>query len=135
MVIAEGLVLKNYGRKSSQGNHQLFAKIVREEFKEQNKAVFGSIKNPITDTHKIVEEFCTDARIRKTVLKFVNEENMPLTLHLMAKVPTYVIKDILKEEFGTIYEKYKFLDFKEMKQKVPKKCLAVINQMMMEAAK
>ena len=130
--IAEGIVIKNYCRKHPYDNHQLYAKIVRDEFKEDNKAVFGNLKGGITDTTKIIEEFCTDARIRKAVLKFVNEDGMKLELSLMQKVPTYVIKDILKEEFSTIYERYKFIDFKEMRQKLPKRCLGVINQMMLE---
>lgn len=128
---AEGIVIKNYCRKSPHGNYQLYAKIVREEFKEDNKAVFGSIRGIITDTQRIIAEFCTDARIRKAVLKFVNEDNLPLDLRLMQKVPTYVIKDILREEIITIYNKYKFADFKEMRQKVPKLCLRVINEMML----
>jgi hypothetical protein len=41
-------------------------------------------------------------------------------------------KDILKEEFTTIFDKYKFIDFKEMKQAVPKQCLRVITSMMQE---
>jgi hypothetical protein len=129
---AEGIVIKNYCRKHPHENHQIYAKVVRDEFKEENKAVFGSLKGQITDTHKIVEEFCTDARIRKAVLKFVNEDHLFLDLKLMSKVPSYIIKDILKEEFTTIYDKYKFIDFKELKQKVPKKCLSVISQMMNE---
>ena len=133
--MAEGIVIKNYVRKAPHGNHQLFAKVVREEFKECNKAVFGSVRQKNTDTQKIIEEFVTDARIRKIVLKFVNEEGMKLEMKLMHKVPTATIKDILKEEFGTIFEKYKFIDFKEMKQKVSKKCLMMINQMMLEKAK
>ena len=128
---AEGLVIKNYCRKHPHGNHQLYAKIVRDEFKEDNRAVFGNVRNKNSDTSKIVEEFCTDARIRKAVLHFT-DEGEKLELKLMAKVPTYVIKDILKEEFSTIFDKYKFLDFKEMKQKVPKLCLKVINEMMIE---
>jgi len=129
---AEGIVIKNYSRKHPHENHQLYAKVVRDEFKEDNRAVFGGVKNKDSDTNKIVEEFCTDARVRKAVLKFVNEESLPLDLRLMAKVPSHVIKDILKEEFGTIYDKYKFIDFKEMKKKVPKLCLKVINDMMIE---
>ena len=131
---AEGIVIKNYCRKAREGNHQLYAKLVREEFKEDNKAVFGSVRQTTSDTQKIVEEFCTDARIKKAVLKFVNEDSLPLDLRLMKKVPTYIIKDILKEEFSTIYDKYKFIDFKEMKSKIPKMCLRVINEMMIEKA-
>ncbi len=125
---AEGIVIKNYCRKHPAGNHQLYAKIVTDEFKENNKAVFGGIKQKNSDTSKIIGEFCTDARIRKAILKFVNEDGEELSLKLMHKVPTYVIKDILKEEFNGIFEKYKFIDFQEMKQKISKLCLRVLRE-------
>jgi len=128
--LAEGIVLKNMTRKSTIGNHQLYAKVVRAEFKELNKAVFGGLKKKNTDTSKIIHEFSTEARIKKMVLKFTKEQGEELNLKLMSKVPSAVIKDILKEEFETIFEKYKFIDFKEMKQKISKKCLKVINEMM-----
>ncbi len=131
---AEGIVIKNYCRKHPRYNHQLYAKLVRDEFKEDNKAVFGNVRNKNSDTSKIVEEFCTDARVRKAVLHFIDEGNK-LELKLMSKVPSYVIKDILKEEFTTVFDKYKFIDFKEMKQKVPKLCLKIINDMMCEKIK
>jgi len=127
---AEGIVIKNMVRKSHKGNHQLYAKVVRDEFKECNKAVFGGVRNKNNDTSKIIEEFATDARIQKIAIKFINEENMLLDLKLMSKVPTAVIKDILKEEFSNIFEKYKFIDFKEMKQKISKKCLIKLREMM-----
>jgi hypothetical protein len=128
---AEGIVIKNYSRKAREGNHQLYAKLVRDEFKEDNRAVFGNIKDKNSDTSKIVEQFCTDARVRKAVLHFI-DEGEKLELKLMAKVPSFVIKDILKEEFTTIFDSYKFVDFKEMKQKIPKICLRVITEMMEE---
>lgn len=130
--IAEGICIKNYGRKRPGHNYQLFAKVVREEFKEQNKAVFGSVKNKDSDTQKIVEQYCTEARIRKAVLKFTNEDGLKLELALMKYVPTYVIKDILKEEFKDIYNQYNFIDFKDMKKIVPKLCIKVISDMMQE---
>ncbi len=126
---AEGIVLKNYVRKATVGNHQLYAKVVTDEFKEDNKAVFGGIRQKNSDTSKIIQEFVTDARIRKIVLKQVNEYNQPLTLRLMKVVPTETIKDVLKEEYQSIFENYSFIDFKEMKQKVAKKCLKLINEM------
>lgn len=132
--MAEGIVLKNYCRKHPHENHQLYAKLVRDEFREDNKAVFGNVRNKNSDSSKIVEEFCTDARIRKAVLHFIDNGEM-LELKLMSKVPIYVIKDILKEEFSTIFDKYKFVDFKELKQKIPKLCLRVINEMIAERTK
>jgi hypothetical protein len=128
---AEGIVIKNYCRKHPFYNHQIYAKLVRDEFKEDNKAVFGNVRNKSSDTSKIVEEFCTDARIRKAVLYFI-DNGEKLELKLMSKVPHYVIRDIFKEEILTIIDKYKFIDLKEMKQKVPKLCLRVINEMMLE---
>jgi len=128
---AEGVVIKNYCRKHPHGNYQLYAKLVREEFKEDNKAVFGSVRNPKSDTSQIIEEFCTEARIRKAVYHFL-DEGEKLGLSLMSKVPHYVIKDFMKEEIITILDKYKFIDVKEMRQYVPKKCLKVINSMMMD---
>lgn len=125
---AEGIVIKNYCRKNNHHNCQLYAKVVRDEFKENNKAVFGGVRQKNTDTNRIIQEFATDARIRKAIHKHVNEEGMELNLKLMHKVPTYVIKDILKEEFNNIFDKYHFIDFKEMKQKVSKRCLIVINE-------
>ena len=127
---SEGAVIKNYNRKSSVGNHQIFAKIVADCFKENNKAVFGSIKSANTDTIKIVDEFCTDARVRKMVLKHVNELNLPLDLKLMSKIPSAVIKDVVEEEFDGIFANYKFLDFKQMKQLVAKRCLRIIREEM-----
>lgn len=131
---AEGIVIKNYARKARSGNHQLYAKLVRDEFKECNKAVFGGVKNKESDTYKIFEEFATDARIRKIILTLLNEEGMKLELPLMKYLPSRVTKDILKEEFGTIYEKYKFIDFKELRSLVTKRCLAVIKDMMTASA-
>jgi len=34
----------------------------------------------------------------------------------------------LKEEFSSIYEKYKFIDFKEFRQRVMRVCLVVLNE-------
>jgi len=126
--LAEGIVIKNYTRKANNGNHQLYAKVVRDEFKECNRAVFGGVKNKNTDTAKIIEEYCTEARIRKHLFKLINEEGMKLEMALMKYLPTAVTKDILKEEFTNIYERYKFIDFKEMRQKIPKNCLVVLQE-------
>lgn len=127
---AEGIVIKNYCRKSRMGNHQLYAKVVTSEFKEENKAVFGNIKQEQSDTSKIVDRFATDARIKKIILKQVNEFNRPLDLALMKYVPTELVLDILREEIVTVYGDYRNIDFKEMRNKVMKKCLGAINELM-----
>jgi len=125
---AEGIVIKNYCRKHPRGNYQLYAKIVTDEFKENNKAVFGGVRSKNTDTQKIMDEFATDARIRKQIHRLTIEEGKKLDKKLMQLLPTYVIKDILREEFANIYENYKFIDFKDMRSKVPRICFRVLNE-------
>ena len=127
---AEGIVIKNYCRKATEGNHQLYAKLVRDEFKECNRAVFGGIRQKESDAKKIAEKFFTPARVRKIVNKHINEKGMELNLKLMEHVPTAVIKDVLAEEFNDIYDDYNFIDFKEMRKIVVKDCLNTIRDMM-----
>jgi len=131
MTLIEGIIIKNDCRKHPYENHQLRAKWVRDSFREDNKAVFGNVRNKNSDTSKIIERFCTDARIRKAILYFT-DEGEKLELKLMSKVPHYIIEDIMKEEILTIIKKYKFIDLKEMKTKIPRLCLRVINEMMIE---
>jgi hypothetical protein len=131
---AEGIVIKNYNRKHPYNNYQLYAKLVRDEFKEDNKAIFGSVKQKISDSSRIISTYCTDARIRKAVLQFVDNGDK-LNLRLMSKVPHYIIKDIFKEEIIEIIDNYKFIDIKEIRSKIPKLCLRVINEMMIELSK
>jgi hypothetical protein len=131
---AEGIVIKNYNRKSPEGNYQLYAKLVSQEFKENNKAVFGGVKQGESETAQIMEEFCTEARVRKIVLKHMNEYSMPLSRALMQSVPVAVITDIFKEESRDILKKYDTVDLKKMKVRAAKICLQVIDQMMIERA-
>jgi len=130
--MAEGIVIKNFFRKSRQGNHQLYAKVVREEFKECNKAIFGGVRNKDSDTNKIVEQFATEARIKKQILKLTLEQQKPLEMALMKYLPSDLIKDIFKEEFDTIYKNYKFIDFREFKKEIIPLCLKAIKQAMEE---
>ena len=94
----EGIMIKNYCRKHQRVKQQLYTKFVK------------------------------DARIRKQILKLTKEYGEKLEMKLMQKLPNIVVKDVLKEEFLGIYDKYKFIDFKEMRQKVIKKCLKVLNE-------
>lgn len=128
--LEEGIVIKNYSRMSKLGHHQLFAKVVREEFKEDNRAVFGSVKNKESDSDKIVNQFVTEARIKKQIHKLVDEEGKTLDRSLMQFLPSAVIKDVVKEEILFIYDTYSYINFKELKGRVPKLCLKVIDEMM-----
>jgi ATP-dependent RNA circularization protein (DNA/RNA ligase family) len=128
---AEGICLKNYCRKSRQGNHQLYAKVVADEFKENNKAVFGGVRKKDTDTEKIVEQYCTQARVYKQINRLTQEDGKPLQMDLMRYLPQAVSKDILQEEITEIFEAYKWLDFKSFKNFVSKKCVKYLQEFML----
>ena len=130
----EGIVMKNYCRKSRQGNHQLYAKIVADEFKENNKAIFGGVRKKNTDTEKIVTQYCTDARVKKQILKLVNEDNLPLGMELMSRLPREVANDILQENISGIFDAYKWIDFAQFKKMISHNCVRVLKEYMIEVA-
>jgi hypothetical protein len=128
----EGIVLKNYMRQNVWGR-QMFAKIVLDEFKETNRAVFGGIKKDTSDTLKICDVYCTEARIRKRILNLMHEGSLPLSRSLMKYLPIAVCQDIFKEETNEIIKNYKDISLGTLKQVVAKKCLTQIDAMMVEA--
>lgn len=130
----EGIVLKNYGRENVWGR-QMFAKIVLDEFKETNRAVFGGLKKDTSDTVKIVETYCTEARVRKRILALTTEGGMPLDRSLMQKLPVSVCHDIFKEETADMLRNFKDISIPTLKQMVAKRCLAQIDAMMVDIMK
>lgn len=70
--VGEGIVLKNYEWQNRFGR-QPWAKLVRNEFKEQNRAVFGvpKIKGESVVEFEIAMEFCTAELVGKTRAKVV----------------------------------------------------------------
>lgn len=120
---AEGVVIKNYAK-------QIFAKYVREEFKEDNKKVFGGGKKDAkNDDEVIVAKYCTNARINKQIYSMINEEGIALEMAMMKQLPNKVWEDIIEEEYKTILTtKYK-LDISNIRKMVAKRCLEVLKQM------
>jgi hypothetical protein len=129
--LPEGLVFKNYGRANVWGR-QMFGKVVREDFKEVNRAVFGGLKKEHSDTPRFVEAFATEARIRKAILRLTDEGVLKLDRTLMKYLPMAVAKDIFKEESDAILREFKELNFPVLKTLVAKKCLKEIDDMLLE---
>jgi len=114
--IQEGLVFKCY-------ETQEFVKFVRDQFKEDNRKVFGGKLVPEDDTGKIVLRFCTHARIEKHVYRIRDEKDMPIGLEMMQHLPKDVCDDIICEEFMTIYGKYTTMNFKQFRKLVAHECV------------
>jgi len=127
----EGICMKNYGRMNVWGR-QMFGKIVLDEFKETNRAVFGGLKKDNSDTIKIVDSYITPARIRKRIQAFIIEGGLPLDRKLMHHLPIAVIKDVFKEETNEIVKKYDEIHIGVLKQFAAKRCLVEIDAMMVE---
>jgi ATP-dependent RNA circularization protein (DNA/RNA ligase family) len=121
---AEGLVFKNYSK-------QLFAKYVRNEFKEKNHKVFGGGKKFATnDEEYLVSVYCPNARIDKAIFKLLDEGNT-LDMALMHKLPNFVYNDIWEENWDEIKDlKQKTINFGKLKGLVSKRCLEVLNQVL-----
>jgi len=123
----EGIVIKNYQRANDEGN-QMFAKIVREDFKELNRAVFGELKKDKNDSERFIELFLTDARIKKRIHALVQEQGLLLKRSLMQFLVIESLKDIFKEELPLVMKETKELNFPIIKRKAAKRCLAVLDQ-------
>jgi len=118
---AEGIVFKNY-------NKQMFAKYVRNQFKEQNRIVFGVSKKFTQDyAEYLIAKYCTNPRIEKTVFKLV-DEGMKLEMSMMKRLPSEVYFDIWEEEMRTIIKQRKLLDLKKMYYLTIERCRAVLEQ-------
>ena len=129
----EGIVIKNYFRKSVYGR-QLFAKIVRQEFKELNQVTFGggSNLNKLTDdTSKFIDTYYTDARIRKAILRLL-DDGMKLDRSLMHHLPKAVSDDTWKEESWDVIKDFNMVRFDIIKKNAPKKCLMVLDTVIKE---
>jgi hypothetical protein len=124
---AEGIVFKNYKK-------QIFAKYVRNEFKEANAETFGG--NPKynkiegNDNDEVMFKFCTNARIDKIIFKLIDEGNK-LEMKLMHLLPHRVYDDIIEECGKDILMSRWKVDFDNLRRNlISKRCLAVLKQVM-----
>lgn len=120
---AEGVVFKNY-------NIQLFAKHVRDRFKEDNKKAFGGTPN-YEETHSgmLMSRYCTNARIEKIIHKLKDEYGYALEMELMKYLPKSVYEDIIEEEGKEMLLGNYILNCRAMRKIVSKRCAYVLKQM------
>jgi len=124
---AEGCVFKNYDK-------QLFAKYVREQFKEVNRRAFGGSKKWATnDTEKIIAMYCTNARIDKIIYK-LHDNGMDLGMMMMKKLPTKLWNDIIEEHGGDILRTKFKLDLGLLRKDISHRCVAVLKQVIVNSA-
>jgi len=123
----EGIVIKNYKR-------QLFAKVVRDAFKEKNKEVFGKPKkHSLDDNERMIAVYCTNARIEKMIFKMVDEDHK-LEMSMMQHLPRRVQQDIWEENWSEISATQWSINFRSLRQLISKRCGAVLKMIMVNNA-
>ena len=126
--LAEGIVVKNYDK-------QIFAKIVREEFKEENKKIFGGTpKEAKTDDEEMVNTYCTNYRIEKIILKEL-DKGKELDMKIMGDIIRNTYQDIIEEEWREILNSNWTLNFKNCRKLIANRCRYVLNNMIINNAR
>jgi hypothetical protein len=122
---AEGIVFKTF-------NPMMYAKYVRDEFREKNAEVFGGKRvkyNTEDDSGELVGKYCTNYRIEKCVLKLM-DEGIKMEMQMMKYLPNKVYDDIWEENCKEIIHlKQKTISFDTFRKSVTKRCLSVLTQM------
>lgn len=119
----EGVVIKRHGYVSKFGDTPQYAKIVTQEFKEDNATIFGG-----NDKHSetyweqyICNTFMTVTRVNKIIQKIESNEDKKVDISDTPKVVNMVYHDLLEEEIWTIQKKVKKVDFNNLKRICTKK--------------
>ena len=104
----EGIVIKNYDYANKFGK-QTWAKLVRNEFKEENRRAFGV---PVLGTKKQIESglaelYCTKAFVDKTRAKIENEVPGMMRRSLIPRLLQTCFHDLVVEEIWDILKKNK----------------------------
>jgi len=119
----EGVVFKN-------AKKQIYAKYVRNEFKEENAKAFGGnpkYNNEGNNNGDFIFKYCTNPRIDKIIFKLMDEGNK-LEMQLMKHLPKRVLFDIWEEHWQDIRDSNWVLDMGDLRRKIPKRCVAVLQQ-------
>lgn len=122
----EGIVLKNPMFRDKFGNHN-YAKIVTENFKENNGVTFGG-NNKHSDTYwelYIVNKYMTLARIEKVMNKLQPMVDHRLDLADIPRITNTAYHDMLTEEIWEIAKKVGTVDFKALKRVACKKAVQI----------
>ena len=123
--LAEGIVLKN-------PDTEVYAKLIRDSFKEKNEKTFGKPKKyQESGAEKLSYQYITNARIKKSAHKLIDEgEYDSLKMEMMKDLPTHVIRDMAEEEGGNIFMEENYdVDLGEFRSITSGRCSNVLKQM------
>jgi len=120
---AEGVIVRNEDRGER-------AKYVSEQFREKLYTRWGTPKSRAEDdTELLVATYCTNARIRKQVLKMVNDRGRDLSMELMEDLYPTVVNDIWEEHWHEIIHENWTVEMDRVWQLVADRCREVLQTM------
>lgn len=122
----EGIVIKNE-KFINQFGDRVCAKIVTENFKEDNAVIFGG-NNKHSDTYwevYIVNKYMTLGRIQKIMHKLQPEIDKRLDMEHIPRVVNTAYHDMLTEEIWEIAKKAGTIDFKALQRIATKKAIQI----------
>lgn len=116
--IGEGIVIKNYEFYNKYGR-QTWAKLVKNEFKEQNSKEFGvrSLEGQKHLEQHIVEKYCTEAFVEKTYAKIVADRG-GWSSKMIPELLGRVFYDLVNENIWQAIKDFgmRSVDFKRLNQ-------------------
>ena len=127
----EGIVIKRHGWTNKFGDFQ-YAKIVTEQFKEDNKICFGG-NNKHSDCYwetYCMNEWITEARVRKIIQKIESQEDRKLGLPDTPRIASTVYHDMVEEEAWTMSKKRMKIDFKTLSRMCNKKIQMIYKEIL-----
>jgi len=115
----EGIVIKRYDFVNKYG-HVCWAKLVRDEFKEEFKVVMGDSPTALLIEERIARKFVTEGRISKILANMLQDEGW--TKSRIAQLLGTVWHDVVIEETWNILKEYKnpTIDFRRLNNEVIK---------------
>ena len=129
----EGIVLKCYSKKNVFGR-PLFAKIVDELFKEENKKAFKTVVPTATNNEfEVIDRYLTTARFEKAILQLKEQGNI-IDMSLMPRLFKYLGDDILSENILYISGEWKALDFKTFYGLIARRCAGMLKEYLLKDA-
>lgn len=132
--LAEGVMFKNHAT-------EVYAKFVREDFKEKNKEAFGQKPTEPSGADRLSYSYITNARIEKNAYKMIDEGPWEsLQMEMMAPkddypgLPQKVIRDMVDEEGYAIFMDESWeVDLGEFRSSVSSRCATVLRRMIDES--
>lgn len=123
--IGEGIVIKNYDFKSKYGHHE-FAKIVREEYKQDKAKKKSSVASNADIEKTIVDMYVTNAdmeKCRQKALVLLEREEWENESKAIGMFMTMLFRDLVEEEMFDIIKKLHrpTVDFKVLEDNVKRK--------------